>query len=76
MTINNIFLITLVTLYYGVSCQLVVNVKDEGGDVLVESIHANTSSDTLTLEFQNTDGTLITQFIDFKSVRISPIRQD
>ncbi|XP_041373107.1 out at first protein-like [Gigantopelta aegis] len=67
MKLINITLFTLATLLYGVSCQLVVNVKDEGGDVLVESIHANTSSDTLTLEFQNTDGTLVTQFIDFKS---------
>lgn len=51
-----------------VSCQLVVNVKNKGGDVLVESIQANTTEDTVTLEYQNTDGTLITQFIDFKSV--------
>ncbi|XP_048254086.1 out at first protein-like [Haliotis rufescens] len=50
-----------------VSCQLVVNVKNKGGDVLVESIQANTTEDTVTLEYQNTDGTLITQFIDFKS---------
>ncbi|KAL8605946.1 hypothetical protein ACOMHN_065687 [Nucella lapillus] len=47
--------------------QLVVNVKNKGEEVIVESIHANTTSDTVTLEYLNTDGTLITLFIDFKS---------
>lgn len=47
--------------------QLVVNVKNKGDEVIVESIQANTTSDTVTLEYQNTDGTLITLFIDFKS---------
>lgn len=50
-----------------VHCQLVVNVKNKGGDVIVESVQANTSLDTVQLEFTNTDGTLITQLIDFKS---------
>ena len=49
-------------------CQLVVNVKNKGGDVLRESINANTSQDSITLEFQKSDGTLVTQFIDFKNV--------
>lgn len=48
--------------------QLVVNVKDKGGDVLQESIYANTSTDTITLDFMQFDGTLITQFIDFPNV--------
>ena len=48
--------------------QLVVNVKDKGGDVLQESIYANTSTDTITLDFMKYDGTLITQFIDFPNV--------
>lgn len=47
--------------------QLVVNVKNKGDEVIVESIQANTTSDTVTLEYFNTDGTLITLFIDFKS---------
>ncbi|XP_064617470.1 out at first protein-like [Liolophura sinensis] len=47
--------------------QLVVNVKNRGGDVIVESINANTTDDTIQLEFKTADGTFVTQFIDFKS---------
>lgn len=49
-------------------CQLVINVKNQGGDIVQESITSNTTDDTITLEFQRPEGTLITQFIDFKSV--------
>ena len=45
-----------------------VNVKNKGGDVLRESIQANTTQDSVTLEFQESDGTLVTHFIDFKNV--------
>ncbi|XP_035224069.1 out at first protein-like [Stegodyphus dumicola] len=48
-------------------CQLVINVKNQGGDIVQETISSNTSADTITLEFQRPEGTLITQFIDFKS---------
>lgn len=46
---------------------LIVNVKNKGGDTIVESIVANTTADTVTLEFRNPDGSFVTQFIDFKS---------
>lgn len=60
--------ITILAVYpFSCACQLVVNIKNKGGDVVVESIKANTSSNTITLEFRTTDGTLVTQFIDFKS---------
>lgn len=48
--------------------QLVVNVKNKGGDIIKEIITGNTTSDVVELQFQNTDGTIINQFIDFKSV--------
>ena len=48
--------------------QLVVNVKNLGGDILKETIDSNTTADTIVLDFQQADGTLITQFIDFKNV--------
>ena len=48
--------------------ELVVNVKNKGGDVEKEKIEANTTADTVILEYQPKDGTYITQFIDFKSV--------
>lgn len=51
--------------------QLLINVRNQGGDVVQETIFANVSEDTVTLEFQRSDGTLITQLIDFtKDVQI------
>lgn len=68
-----IYIITLTILYHlaflrGCECQLVINVKNQGGDIVQESITSNITDDTITLEFQRPEGTLITQFIDFKSV--------
>ncbi|KAH0817306.1 hypothetical protein GEV33_005485 [Tenebrio molitor] len=40
----------------------------EGGDVVQENIFANVTHDTVSLEFQRSDGTLITQVIDFRNV--------
>lgn len=48
-------------------CQLVVNVKNKGGDVDKQSIEANTTADTVRLDFLSKDGTLVTQFIDYKA---------
>ncbi|GBM16207.1 Out at first protein [Araneus ventricosus] len=48
-------------------CQLVINVKNQGGDIVQESITSNITDDTITLEFQRPEGTLITQFVDFRS---------
>jgi len=36
--------------------------------VLQETITANVSEDAVTLEFQRSDGTLITQLMDFRNV--------
>jgi len=47
--------------------QLLINVKNQGGDVLQETITANVSEDAVTLEFQRSDGTLITQLMDFRN---------
>ncbi len=47
---------------------LVINVKNGGGEVYRETIVANTSSDVITVRFRYTDGSIYTQFIDFKSV--------
>ena len=49
--------------------QLVVNVKNEGGEVLTETIVANTTLDTVSLTLKQNDGTIITQLVDFKNVR-------
>ncbi|XP_072048933.1 out at first protein homolog [Amphiura filiformis] len=47
--------------------QLVVNVKNKGGDLIQESIQADTKDNLITLEFQKLDGTLLKMLIDFKS---------
>lgn len=43
----------------------------QGGEVVQETITSNIHDDIITLEFQRTDGTLITQLIDFRSVSIA-----
>lgn len=55
------------SLFFTGLCQLIVNVKNKGGDVDKQKIEANTTTDTVTLEFRPKDGTHFTQFIDFKS---------
>lgn len=40
----------------------------QGGDILLETISSNVTEDLITLEFQRSDGTLVTQLIDFKNV--------
>ena len=56
-----------------IQTQLIVNVKNKGGDVIREVITGNTTSDVVELQFRNTDGTIINQFIDFKSVRLQNV---
>ena len=51
-----------------VNCQLVVNVRNNGGDVYRETIEANTTQDSISLDFRKSDGTLITHFIDGRNV--------
>ena len=62
--------VALVQLLCCVLGQLVVNVKNKGDEVLRERIQANTTLDTITLDFQELDGTLVTQLIDLKNVNI------
>ncbi|XKL65480.1 hypothetical protein PGB90_008900 [Kerria lacca] len=38
----------------------------QGGEILQETLTSNVTSDTVMLEYLNSDGTLITQLIDFK----------
>lgn len=47
------------------SGQLVINVKNQGGDILQENLTSNVTDETVQLEFQKADGTLVTQFLDF-----------
>lgn len=60
---------SIALLAHRASSQLVVNVKNKGGEVLRQSINANNTQDTIRLEFKKTDGTLVTQFVDFANVR-------
>ena len=64
------FLLGLFTLQCNLSkSQLVVNIKNNGGEVMQETILADTATDTIRLSFTKFDGSQITQFIDFKNVR-------
>ncbi|XP_065085454.1 out at first protein isoform X1 [Ochlerotatus camptorhynchus] len=60
------FICLLVQIGHGIT-QLVINVQNQGGEVVQETITSSVSDDTCTLEFQRSDGTLITKLIDFKS---------
>ncbi|KAM7354440.1 BRICHOS-like domain-containing protein out at first [Cochliomyia hominivorax] len=68
----NFLIFLLINLLLKSCCgQLLINVQNQGGEVIQESITSNVSEDLITLEFQKTDGTLITQIIDFRNeVRI------
>jgi len=61
------YLILLIPFILRASAQLVVNVRNSGGEVIQEVIGANTTEETVKLEFQRPDGSLITQLIDFAS---------
>ena len=70
MFVRNGPFVVFYCLVYAITCQLVVNVKNNGGDVYRENIEANTTQDTINLEFRKTDGTLVTQFIDGRNVSL------
>lgn len=38
----------------------------QGGDTLHEALTANVTEDTVQLQFQRADGTVVTQFLDFQ----------
>ena len=73
MELNGVFNLFLFLYYLFLSiclpssAQLVVNVRNSGGEVVQEIIGANTTEETVKLEFQRPDGSLITQLIDFAS---------
>lgn len=49
------------------AAQLIINVQNQGGEIVQETITSSVGDETCTLEFQRSDGTLITELIDFKS---------
>ena len=73
---KNYIWITFIQLYvlfnsvYCVKGQLTVNVLNKGGEITRETIVGNITLDTIHLDFEKYDGTLVKQFIDFKNVRI------
>ena len=61
-------LVILVLLFQEVFSQLVVNLKNNGGEIFSETIYSNTSQDFVLIEYHTSDGSLINQFVDFKTV--------
>jgi hypothetical protein len=64
-------LVVNLCIIHRLSGQLVVNVKNKGGDVIQEIIDSNITSDIVTVNFRRGDGTQVTQLIDFVNVGIS-----
>lgn len=60
---------TCVLLTHAQSSQLIINIKNSGGEVFQEKIATNLSEDVIELEYTSTDGSVITQLIDYKNVR-------
>ncbi|XP_041988249.1 out at first protein [Aricia agestis] len=57
--------IILYMFFQQTNLQLLINVKNQGGDVMQEAIVANVSEDTVTLEFLRSDGVFVSQLVDF-----------
>lgn len=53
---------------FDVESRLVINVKNDGGQIYQEIIAVNVSEDVVQLEYLAVDGSFMTQLIDFKSV--------
>ena len=51
-------------------CVPLFSIYLQGGEIVQETITSNVSEDIITLEFQRTDGTLVTELIDFRNVSI------
>lgn len=47
---------------------LLINIKNDGGEVYQEVFSANSTQDTIEMQFKYTDGSHFTHLIDFKSV--------
>lgn len=66
-------IITFIYIIHFVSqaiAQLLINVQNQGGEVMQETITSNIADDIITLEFQKSDGTLITWSIIQNEVQI------
>jgi len=68
LTCGRPIVVALLSILATFNCQLVVNVKNNGGDVYRENIEANTTQDSIALEFRKADGTVVTHFIDGRNV--------
>ena len=66
-----LFFVNTCTIYLlprSVGAQLIINLKNRGDEIFQEAISANASEDVIEVEYQNTDGSLVTQLIDFRNV--------
>ncbi|XP_011499526.1 PREDICTED: out at first protein [Ceratosolen solmsi marchali] len=65
---NSTLILLVLQIFYGICfTHLLINVKNQGGDILLETITSNITEDFIILEFQCSDGTLVTQLVDFKN---------
>ena len=48
--------------------QLVVNLKNNGGQIFTETIYSNASEDFVNIEYQTSDGSAVSHLIDYRNV--------
>lgn len=60
-------ILSLIQFLHNGATQLLINVQNQGGEVVQETITSDINDDLIILEFQKTDGTLITQLLDFRN---------
>lgn len=61
-------LLTVGYLLAAVDAQLIINLKNRGGEVYQQAI--STKENFIEVEYQSTDGNLVNQIIDFENVSI------
>lgn len=57
----------IIQLLQEAKAQLLINVQNQGGELMQETITSNVIDDIITLEYQKSDGTLITWLINFRN---------
>lgn len=68
------FVVFTLLLSVSVCSQLTVLVRLNDGQITEEQLEADSEKDIITVEFRQTDGTLITFLSDFKRVSINPTK--
>lgn len=72
--VQKAFVVFTLLLSVSLCSQLTVLVRLNDGQITEEQIEADSEKDIITVEFRQTDGTLVTFLSDFKRVSINPTK--